>query len=492
MQPQDNPLHNIQGDDVPAGDPNLPAGGSTFHPQENSMGGADMSATDGTMGPSTPPPTPDWHNEASADAAGVYGSPADNSAMPPNPLMTDAQSSSPAVQPATDAMNQDFNQASQMANPMPPIGPEPAQVGNDASQMPAGPAPIAPNAEANQMPPNPLLTENQPMPPSTQGPTMPSAEPAPAPVQPEMPATAMPEPATAPVATPAVEALPSNDMGGTPPPDVPGAVPEMNQPQMIQNEVPMPQPEPAGTPAPILAPQPGNLPGSQQLGAAAEGMDQVPGQNPAQAPMGSYGPPPKKSKKALFIILGAVIGIIIISVVVAVLLSSRKQTTQNVNTTTQTTPQTVATPTSGPATPPEGYVTIDKQCYTFALISPNTVPTDQACSFKKATFGQKAVSTINVDTSTTSYKTIDEFLDVFKQDKTVIKQDSIKLDNLDAQQIIYKYSDGKTYSYVAGLLVGKNYQQDGKAVTAVGINTSYQEAFDQTVTQNVIDTWRWK
>lgn len=482
MDPQNNPINNTQGDDVPAGDTSLPSGGSTFQPQDNPAGGAAMPMGDtGSMG--APPPTPGWQNEAAADAAGVYGAPQPDQAastMPPNPLLNDTGATDNAA--STAAMNQDFNQASQMASPTAMPSPEPIQ-------------PTQPMADSSStMPPNPLMAENQPVSPAPQEPAMPTNEPSvplqpTAMSQPEAP-TSMPEPAMAPTAEP----MPANDMGGSPPPDVPGAAPEMPQP--AQNEVPMPQPEPTGAPEPILAPQPGSLPGSAQLGAAAAGMDQSSMQNPAMGgSMGTYGPPPKKSKKALFIIIGAVIGVIIISVVVALLISMRRQPAANINTATTTeTAKTeeVPTPSSGPATPPAGYATIEKQCYTFALITPNTVPKDQACSFKQSTFGQKALSTISVDTSTNAYKTIDEFLDVFKQDKTIVKEDDVKLDNLDAKQIIYKYSDGKTYSYVASLIVGKNYQQDGKAVTGVGITTSYQEAFDQGVTQNVIDTWRWK
>jgi hypothetical protein len=394
--------------------------------------------------------------------------------MPPNPLLNDTNAADTAA--ATAAMSNDFNQASHMASPTAMPSPEPMQ-------------PTQPMADASStMPPNPLMAENQPVSPASQEPVMPQGEPVAPMPQAEGPA-AMPEQAMAPTAEP----LPANDLGGSPPPDVPGALPEMAQ--SAQNEVPMPQPEPTGAPAPILAPQPGALPGSDQLGAAAAGMDQSATQNSAMgAGMGTYGPPPKKSKKALFIIIGAVIGVIIISVVIAVLISSRRQPAQDINTSTQPTeqPAEVATPSSGPATPPEGYETIEKQCYTFALITPNTVPDDEACTFKRSNFGQKATSIIGVDTSINAFKTVDEFIDVFRQDKTIESEEDIKLDNFDAKQIIYKFSDGKTYSYVAALITGKNYQQDGKAVTAIGITTSYQDTFSKDVTKNVLDTWRFK
>lgn len=482
MDPQSNPLNNTQGDDVPAGDTSLPSGGSTFQPQDNPAGGAAMPMGNTVSMGATPPQTPGWQNEAVTDAAGVYGAPQPDqgaSTMPPNPLLNDTGATDTAA--ATAAMSQDFNQANQMASPTAPPSPEPMQ-------------PTQSMADASStMPPNPLMTENQPISPTPQEPTTSTNEPAPLiqptdTVQAETP-TAVPEQTMAPTAEP----MPANDMGGSPPPDAPGAAPEMTQP--AQNEVPMPQPEPTGAPEPILAPQPGSLPGSAQLGAAAAGMDQTAMQNPAMGgSMGTYGPPPKKSKKALFIIIGAVIGVLIISVVVAVLISSRRQPAQDINTSTQPTeqPAEVATPSSGPATPPEGYETIEKQCYTFALITPNTVPDDEACTFKRSNFGQKATSIIGVDTSTNAFKTVDESLDVFRQDKTIESEENIKLDNFDAKQIIYKFSDGKTYSYVAALITGKNYQQDGKAVTAIGITTSYQDTFSKDVTKNVLDTWRFK
>jgi len=467
---------------VPAGDTTLPSGGSTFQPQDNPAGAG-----------ATPPPTPGWQNDAAADAAGVYGAPQPDmgpSTMPPNPLMAPDQ---PAQAPnPTDTMNQDFQQASQMAAPTAAPTPEPIQPGADASST---------------MPPNPLMADSQASTPATQEPTVPASASSgltePAPIAPAPEAPTMPEPGNMPqptapesAITANAEPLPANDMGGSPPPDVPGSMPEAPQP--TQNEVPMPEQEPAGMPAPRLAPEPtqGGLPGSAQLGAAAAGMDQTAMQNPAMdGNMGSYGPPPKNNKKIIFIIIGAVLGVLIISAIIAVLISSRKQPAQTIdNSQSNDTNQQEQTPTpsSGPATPPEGYVTIEKQCYTFALIQPNAVPEGDACTFKRSTFGQKATSIIGVDTTTDSYKTLDEYLEIFRQDKTIEKEENIKLDSFDAKQIIYKFSDGKTYSFVAALVVGKNYQQEGKSVTGIGITTSYQDSFSKDVTKNVIDTWRFK
>ena len=188
--------------------------------------------------------------------------------------------------------------------------------------------------------------------------------------------------------------------------------------------------------------------------------------------------------------------IVIIGVVIFVFTrSTARKPAQNLNPTTEqpTTPtEPTPTPSSGPATPPQGYVTIDKQCYSFALFDPNTVPADQACSFKDATFGKLKTSKISVISTTEAYKNLDEFVNTIKPTLTVTSEESIKLDNFDAKQLIYKASDGKTYSRVLALIVGKSYQQDGKAVTGIDITTSYQEDFDKTVTKNVLDTWRWK
>jgi|GEM_PF-2265546 len=464
MDPQNNPLNNTQGDDVPAGDTALPSGGSTFQPQDNPAGAG-----------ATTPPTPGWQNDAAADAAGVYGAPQPDQAstMPPNPLMASDQ---PAQTPnPTDTMNQDFQQASQMAAPTAAPTPEPIQPGADASST---------------MPPNPLMATDQPVSPAPPVSTMPTS----APSAPTEPAPMAPAPEAP--AMPTTEPLPANDMGGSLPPDVPGSMPEAPQP--MQNEVPMLEQEPAGMPAPRLAPEPaqGGLPGSAQLGAAAAGMDQTAMQNTAMGGnMGAYGPPPKNNKKIIFIVFGAVLGVLIISVAIGVLISTRRQPAQTIDNapSTETVQEAqVPTPSSGPATPPAGYATIEKQCYTFALIQPNAVPEGDSCTFARSTFGQKASSIISVDTTTTPYKTIDEFLEVFRQDKSIDSEEDIKLDNFDAKQIIYKFSDGKTYSFVAALLTGKNYQQDGKSVTGIGITTSYQDTFSKEVTKNVIDTWRFK
>lgn len=454
MQPQDNniPQDQSMGGGQGAADPmagqSTPMGGSTFQPQTNPSS-------------DNQPVMPQWHGEAAADAQELYAQPTqeangDNpaAAMPPNPLLNE----NPAPQPdANAAMTQEFNQASNLTAPLAP-NPEPTP--------PATPAPPAPGMEAQTaaMPTNPLLNESaqQPQPaPATPGmlpPEMPTSQPSPAPA-------VAPEPIPAPVAEPAVPLPP--DMSQAP-----------AQAQLYQ--------------------QPSNLPGADQLGMAAAGMDQgMPNQGGIDprlaqaADMGAYGPPPRNNKKILFVILGVVIGIVlIVGIVFFVTNSSKnKQTTQNLTPTTQ---QPTQTPSSGPATPPENYVTVDKQCYTFALYNPNTVPTDQACSFEEATFGKLKTSTISVITTTESLKAVDDYFSLVKPNVTVVSEESLKLDKIDAKQLIYKASDGKTYSEVAALIVGKNYQQDGKPVTAISIKTSYQGAFDQEVNKNVIDTWRWK
>ena len=459
MQQQDNdfPLDQIQSGAPAAGNPPSNgglAGGTTFQPQ------SDPQPSGAT------PPAPNWQQTASSDAAALYQQPenpvAPGPAATPAPTPENPVSGPELVVPNTEsaqppeAMQQDFSQASQIATPSAPLAPQPL-----------APDPTQPAA------PTPMQTPQEPVVP------MPEPGLSPAPALPETP------PATP--AAPMMGAEPSSPMPSNP--LMAGTAPE-----------------------PMAAPMSG-LPGSDQLGPAAVGMDQpmsqpansgldpnLNGVDPLTANMdgmGAYGPPPKNNKKLLFIIGGAVLGLIIIGIVIFVISrSSARQPAQNLNPTTTTTPteetQTTPTPTSGPATPPQGYVTIEKQCYTFALYDPNTVPADQACSFKDATFGKLKTSKISVISTTESYKNLDEFVNTIKPTLTVTSEESIKLDNFDAKQLIYKASDGKTYSRVLALIVGKSYQQDGKAVTGIDITTSYQDDFDKTVTKNVLDTWRWK
>ena len=254
------------------------------------------------------------------------------------------------------------------------------------------------------------------------------------------------------------------------------------------------EPMPATATEPMLAPapepmppsyaQPEALPGAANLGAAVSAMNT----------MGTPGPAPKKSKKMIFIILGIVLGLALVGGGVYYFAVIAKKSTPAPTPTPDSAPTPTPTPSSGsgPATPPEGYTTITKQCYSFAIFIPNSVPTDENCSFGPSTFGQKAISTIAVDTKTEPYQKIDEYLAISSASVTVLSTDVIKLDGLDATQVIYKATDGKTYSLAALLLVGKNYQQDGKTVTVVAITTSYQDEFDKTVTKNILDTWRWQ
>lgn len=445
MQQQDNdfPIDQIQSGTNP---PNSGlAGGTTFQPQTGAQPTA-VPGVDPAPAP-TPPPAPatapNWQQTASSDTAELYAQPVAPVSSVPNPMppatpVPDASSVPDLATPSTDvgqtpvAMQQDFAQANQISTPSP------------------APVPL----DMNQ--------PNNPVPPVT------PQEPLPAAPEPNMvPAPSMETPAP----------MPANPLMSAP------------------------------TPEPAQAPMPG-LPGSDQLGQAALGMDQssaptgmdpnMAGVDPLAANMegmGAYGPPPNSKKKLIFIIGGAVLGIVIIGVVIFVITrSSARKPAQNLSPTTQqqTTPTPTPTPSSGPATPPQGYVTIDKQCYTFALFEPNTVPADQACTFKDATFGKLKTSKISVISTTEAYKNLDEFVNAIKPTLTVTSAESIKLDNFDAKQLIYKASDGKTYSRVLALIVGKSYQQDGKPVTGIDITTSYQEDFDKTVTKNVLDTWRWK
>lgn len=444
MQQQDNdfPIDQIQSGSNPP-DSGI-AGGTTFQPQVNGQSSA-----------ATPNPTlatPSWQQAAAGDATALYqqseapAGPTVNPITPPTinaaavPNEPPANSAPGLVIPEQNAsqppaaMQQDFNQANQITTSSPTSSVE-------------SPAPTEPTPMPAPTPPEPMVT-----------------------------------PAPAPVDTSALSASPM--LGSEP------AVP-MPSPNLLE----------IGT-----AQTPG-LPGADQLGRAAVGMDQptpastldpnLAGIDPMAANvegMGAYGPPPSSKKKLILIIAGAIVGIILIGVIILVIVnSSARKPAQNLNpTSTEETTPTTPTPTSGPATPPQGYITIEKQCYTFALYDPNSVPADQACSFKDATFGKLKTSKISVISTTEAYKNLDEFVNAIKPTITVTSQESIKLDNFDAKQLIYKASDGKTYSRVLALIVGKNYQQDGKAVTGIDITTSYQDDFDKTVTKNVLDTWRWK
>jgi hypothetical protein len=250
---------------------------------------------------------------------------------------------------------------------------------------------------------------------------------------------------------------------------------------------------------------PSALPGAEQLSAASSGLDQnqpaphdpLNGVDPLMADsstMGSYGPPPSNKKKVILIILGVVLGLVLIGVLILFLTrSSAKKPAVNLSQTQQQpTQQETTPPASGPATPPQGYVTIEKQCYSFAMYEKNTVPTDQICSFANATFGKLGVSKVSVATGTETYNSLDDLVGKVKPTLSVTNDEAIKLDGFDARKITYKASDAKTYVKVLTLVTGKNYQQDGKKVTNVDITSSYGEDFDKQVTNTMLDTWRWK
>lgn len=459
MQPQDNdfPIDQVQGGGsaaVPASDQTTgstpvsggetfqpkPSGGETFQPQSIAQPG---------------PPQPDWHNDAQADANQLYSQP-DNSPVYTAPSSAPPTSENiPATPSPSDTMKADFQQASNLANENPLTVSEQT---DSVQLVPPSPTtePVPTSDASNAEPQPPIEPVQEPMENISNGPALAPKEP----IQYEQP--------------------------------------QPDEQSQLVDQSPTTQ---------DMYAQPG-LPGSDSLGAAVADMgqegqpqtampqaSQMPGQD--QMPQGSYGPPPKKkSGKLLFIILGAVLGLAIIGAGVFLFLRSRTNTTTQTPTTTDQTNNSNTTPTpapsSGPASPPPGYATITKQCYTFALFVPNTVPQDQSCTFTNATFGQKQISKIGVSTGTIPTKTLDELTASFRPTVTVVSENKIKLHNFDADQIIYKATDGKTYSAVFTLVVGKNYQQEGKPVTTLILTTSYQEEFDITVTKNVLDTWRWQ
>lgn len=485
MQPQDNdfPLDQIKSTPSTGSDGGSLAGGTTFQPQVSGQPHEQSGqvaqpqpqpqpTAQPTAQPNQPvgqqPTAPDWQQDAINDASELYGQPqppsqpgigqANNSTVPPPAPPGSDQDPNTSIA----SMQQDFTQANNLASPSPVVAPDSANI-----HPPAGiPQPNAPVQSPND-----------------QGASF------------------------ADVNTP--------NTAVTPAPGVDPAVAPAPQPTPIE---PISHGDSATPPASPLGES--GLPGASQLGTAAVGMDHtasVPPQphldpnlagiNPLTAGMdngGAYGPPPGNKKKLMFIIGGAVVGLVLIIIIVMVIANnSARKPAQTLNPSaptptpqpapeTQKEVQTDPSSPSGPATPPQGYITIEKQCYSFALYDPNTVPTDKSCSFKDATFGKLKNSKISVVTITEAYKNLDEFIGVIRPTVTVIGEESLKLDNMDAKQLIYKASDGKTYSKVLALIVGKNYQQDGKPVTGIEITTSYQDDFPKTVTKNVLDTWRWK
>lgn len=414
-------------------------GGTTFTPQSAP---ADM--PNQPVVPEPAPTTPSWQQDAQNDAAQVYAADQSGGVVPP---------STPPVSSAA-AMNQDFSSAANPGAPTPP--PNPAE-----------PPVFEPPASTTPTPVTP-----EPLSPIDSQPTASTTPPIP-----ESTLTPQPNPAPTPTTANTLDLSSVAGAQTTPPPP---------------HESDVHPAEPAG------------LPGAEQLSAASAGLDQnqPPSADPMMDPMladssnmGSYGPPPNNKKKLILIIVGVVLGLVLIGVLILVLTrSAAKKPAVNLSQEQpqQQPAQPVTQPTSGPATPPQGYVTIEKQCFSFAMYEKNTVPTDQVCSFANATFGKLGVSKVSVATGTETYNSLDDFVGKVKPTLSVTNDEAIKLDGVDARKITYKASDAKSYVKVLALVTGRNYQQDGKKVTNVDITSSYGEDFDKQVTNTMLDTWRWK
>lgn len=433
MQPQDNGLPTNQPmDDQPVNDGIMPLPSSQpMDPNNPLSAGSTIQPQAGGISSDAPA----WHNNAVEDANQLYSQP--ESAVPFSP----EQNSNSAQMPPNPLHDE---------TPQPPANPSEA-ITNDFQNSNIVPQP---QEQSPAMPSTPMSEDNNPLNQAPSGLVVPN--------EPSSAEQDMPQPALAEQSQPIVD-----------------------------------QPTLSSSYTDTTSSQ--QLPGSENLGTAMAQLyqpEQTTGQMQMQQPTGGVmGPPPKKNSKIIFIILGIIIGLAAIGAGVFFLL--RNRTSNNTATVTPSTNNTVPqestpAPSSGPATPPEGYATITKQCYTFALVTPNTVPQDEACTFVDATFGKKQISMISVETYTQEFKTIDEALDLFKPTVTIVSENKTKLDNLDATQIIYKSTDGKTYSRIFTLIVGKKYQQDGKTVTGLSLTTSYQDEYEKQVTPNIIDTWRWQ
>lgn len=512
MQPQDN---NFPMDDIAnnpgAGSDNQqqgntqPIGGDTFQPQPQAGAQGSDNAGVGTT----------WQQETSSDVAELYAQPdtANQAATP-----TDFGAAPQPEQPQQETQPGDLPQSPTVE----PVNPMPAQ---DAFNPTMDPNSV-PAASVDQNQQYAATPEPQPMQPVQPEQNMPA--------DPNQPTFAPPPDFSNLAQNQAQPIEPQPDMSAQLPdqsvaPNYPDTTPQPNF--EASNEAPLPaatpqEPYVPDNQAPMnpneysTVPQvqsemysaPNTLPGSEQLGDVAGTLDNsgapqyayptdtgytdsgMPSPVPQPAGKGFLG----MNKKLLFIIGGAIIGLIIIIISIILVSQSSSNSKNNsaptTNTNTENKQQTVEKPasTTPAATPPAGYVTIEKQCYSFALYEPNTVPTDNVCTFEDATFGKKKESTISVITGTENYNNLKAYADQFKGNVTVVSEKDIKLDIFDAKQIIYKDVDGKTYSAVLALIVGKNYQQEQKPVTSVEIKTLYQGPFDQEVTANVLDTWRWK
>lgn len=436
-----------------------------------------------------PIPTPDPQNTQ----AGGSITPPNNT---PPPI-----SEPPAVAPSpTEPLAQPFQQPQAQSQPQ-PIQPDwAAQATQDANALPAAPA----GADTFS-----INTPSQPgelggaAVPDTTVPPQPLAPPADTTPTDNFATPQVPPPAQEPAVFGATSAEPFA-AASTEPTEPPASIPLENTLDLSGQNVPL---EPAMPPVPdtqsgILQPgvdvnpsMPSDLPpieGQAQDPNLANIPTDFGDSNNAIAANMASADSKKKFPKKIIIIAGAIIGaIVVISIVLVIINNSKPKPAVDLNQAqvddSQSAPDNT---TTVPATIPDGFKKVDRDCFSFGVFLPTTVDFAKTNCKITAKFGSASQYSISVAAVTDSVNGLQALVDQSKLG-TITSQENIKLGGIEAIKVIQKVN-GLDQQTVVVIPTNKNYQLDGKVINGFIINTSYNDDTAKKASDTLVSTWFWK
>lgn len=200
----------------------------------------------------------------------------------------------------------------------------------------------------------------------------------------------------------------------------------------------------------------------------------------------------KKFPKKIIIIAGAAIGaIVVISIVLVIINNSKPKPAVDLNQAqVNDTQKATDNTTTVPATIPDGFKKVDRDCFSFGVFLPTTVDFSKTNCKITAKFGSASQYSISVAPVTDSVNGLQALVDQAKVG-TITSQEDIKLGGFDAKKVIQKVN-GLDQQSVVVIPTGKNYLLDGKAITGFIINTSFNDDTAKKASETLVSTWAWK
>lgn len=407
-----------------------------------------------------------------------------------------------------------------------PTGAAPAQPmpSNDwaSSAVPASnPEPVA-NAVPNAPMPQPTTAV-----PASPPPAMPVSEPvATAPTDAAAPVVSPPPAAPVAPVTPAQEAIPApslpvDDGLGTPPPGSPGSTMGAVVPPAAAQQPPMPTAAPTPTEQAMPSQQPTNMldlsgqqtatPVDNSLAPPAPTSDmEMPAPtlpsdtNPqllaADASMlgGDMGMAEQKPKSSIFkkllIALLIFVGLVVVlSLVLYITGRSSRKPAIELNDQTNQNQQTQQNNNSAtPAAIPEGYVKIDRDCFSFGFPSNNSIPSGESACAVTAKLGKLGLGQFVITPGTNPVNSVDELVNPVKNANKVTSEEDVQINGIAAKKLTIEGGpSGQNVKYLV-LVKDKGYTFSGKPIISFDITISTGQEFFKQVADTAISTWQWK